>query len=1102
MLNKPVFKLFSYLNPKNLKVNYHKLSSANPALALFVSVSVVGVVGILLYLFDGGIFNSGYFISVQEEKTYTYKAIELKGISGDTTGYKINFDKNSLKFNAVAKGGHSIEQFVEDTGACAAINANFYHTNGNQLGLYSNDYHKCENCPSRGFVDTLFMKASSRPQSVIAESSGYYFVQDVFWNTQTQLPAGVSNGIAGKLVIKDGVEQQLSTNANSYSYFGWDSAGELYAFSFYPSSASIHVKKMITEGIKYAIMLDGGGSSQMYSTKGTQSDTTKTNVIPKTRRVPYYIGSGDCGTGQGQPLVTSPVVSDKPQIECKTTKAGFNPGQTLPVLKGGDYYARLKQYGMNSILGIAEGLDGDSAAAIAFVETANANGVVPIIRFCVGGSSCDKYKDAQAMADFIREVSKAGKFAVILGPNEPNLEKWKGDDFYEIGRFTADVATRVQDLYQVELLSVVFDTAYHLNMSLKSNPDAQYPEIQKVGEYFSGLGDRQLLDGLALNAYNTDNVLASDRVDYFLSYLNTNGNGLGGNFSKVYITEFGYFKDKMPSLAQLKEAYTKLASKPEMAGILFFTPFSDLGNQDFPNHQLTGSEFAELLDISQECIDQNQQQPIITPVAGPIDPNSPIVGSGTIVNSKLEYCAKNGGSSYENCIPYARYYDEPKNELFSCQTDGIGEHNKEVKALVKVKYDQASNTYKGQGMLAARVKNFPMLRHFGNGSFGEGGYKTDKEDQLVPFSFEGTRFNPYQPICSFMSEIFPGNGTNLLLTHEYPGKIIFYDDFGSSYEYAMPTLGNGLSCLNLLSYLMPNAMASGDISKDFPAFTISNLTENERKVARCKSKQALQLQSGASYEKIMEIVKNDKYCAVDLDYGYNTFDFTEDNYSIYIDKGQGNVPITGKPYFYYSDSKKYCSDSGTYAGVPLKYLNRGSNFSSEAFRGPSQVVRLDNIEVKLDTECLKGDVAFLIKDAQGNSLKASICSSGVKTDAYVQISYPVPKTIGIPGGASAYSNLTEYLQKAAENKIGKVVTPANAVAVVSQFFVYPNNEVKEYELGDMIPDSYQRFLTPEQVQSNVTTAWYYMPYMDYQPLFVALQYVLNSENEKGIYDAN
>lgn len=1097
MLKKPEIKLFEYFNIKKIKEKIKKVGTENPALFMFLLVSVIGIGGYLLHIFDHGFVSDNIYVNIQQEKSYSYKAQELTSIDGSLSGYKINYDKNNLKFNSPERSYLSIEDFIKETGACAAINANFYHTDGKQLGLYSNSYNKCENCPKRSFVDTLFLASNSLINTNIAKNGNYYFIQDNFWNSATPLPDGVKNGVSGNLVIKDGVEVPTFTSASSYSYIGWDDSGEIYAFSFIPSSASTQIKKMIGEGIKYAIMLDGGGSSQMYSLKGTEGDSSKLNVIKKERKVPYYIGSGNCGEGENNNEVAP--ISQK--VECKN-KAGFNPGQGLSLLSSSKYYERLKTYGMNSILGIAESTDGDLASASAFVELANANGVIPIIRFCVGGSSCDNYKNPDDMANFIREVAKAGKFAVILGPNEPNLENWKGIDFFEIGKFSADVAKKVKDIEQIDLLSIAFDTSYHLNMSLKDDPSANYPEISKVADYFNGLGEKQLLDGIAMNAYNKDGVLASDRVDYFLKYIKTKGYGLEGSFSKVYITEFGLFKDSMPSVDQLKQSFIALNSKPEISNILFFTPFNDIGNQDFSNQHLTTDELLKVVGISEECKNSNSELPIVAPIEDPRNDSSSISGSGKVVNTKLEYCLPNNNQSSKNCIPYTRYYEEPKNELLSCQTEGIGEINKVLNSRIKLNYDKEKNSYKGQGILAGRIRNFPLLRNFGSGSFGEGGFTDPKTGSYIPFTFEGTRFNPYQPVCSFLSEIVSENGSSIHITHEFSGKVVFYDEDGSSYEYAMPRLGNGISCLNILSTINPLVMKTGNLAADYNGFSVLNMNEKEKKIAKCRSKHAQTIQNGASYEDIIKIVKNDKECQETLDYGYKTIDTGSDDQGIYTMAyvNQGIYPPkSGEPYFFYGDSKTYCENSKTYKGLPLKYLNKGSNFSNESFRGPSNIIRLDEIEVKVSEECSKIDSLFRLKNEQGGSLKSTICNGGIVDDVYYDLSYKVPTSIGIPGGISAYTNLVEYVQRSAETKLGKIITPVNAVQVIGQFFIYPNSGENNLEVGDRISDDYQNNLTPEEIRNSVTTVYYYMPYMDYQPLFVALQDVLNSENNDAIY---
>jgi exopolysaccharide biosynthesis protein len=1088
MPKKPIFK--SYYT--NLKLKINKLRETNPALFLFLVVSVVGLAGIFLVAFDSGFELFPTKVSIQSEKSYDYIAQRVYGSNGNVIGYKINYDKSTIKVSSAARGAHSIEQFIEETDSCAAINANFYHTDGRQLGLYADNYNKCKDCPSRDFVDTLFLKSTGGISDFLAKTDNYYFINDIYWQGDTALPSGIQNGTAGKLVLKDGKAVPLTVSARSYTYLGWDDKGEIYAFSFEPGSAVIQIQAMLNNGVMNAIMLDGGGSSQMYSRSGIEGDSTKKNIIEKTRKVPYYIGAGDCNKS-GQPSQAAQVTTQP--VECKVTKAGFNPGSGVSEAKADKYFSRAKEFGMNSLLAILEEKDNDFADAKEFIEKSNKNNIKPILRFCTGSASCQKYADATYMAGFIKRLSQAdiGNFAVILGPNEPNLEKWKGDDFRKIGEFTAEVAGQLQDLNNVDLLSVAFDTAYHLNMSKKLNPSEEYIEISKVKEYFEGLGDRKLLDGIAINTYNKDGVTASDRYEYFINYLKAKGFGFEGNFSKVYITEFGYYTNtgniSDGSVTNLKGSFDKLKTKSEIQSILFFTPLSDIGNSAFTQHHISKSNI-QLIIESSGCNGNIQS---VAPDDSNVDTGSSNTDSNTtqstikgIVNTKLEYCSQEGsvGSSSKNCIPYARYYDEPMTELLSCQTLGI-DNKKTVDKLIELKYDSASNSYIGQAILAGRIRNFPMLRHFGSSSFGEyGGISS------INPTTEGTLNNPYQPVCSFLSETFGKNGISMYLTHEFEGKVIFYDTHGNSYEYAMPRLGNGIGCLNLLSSKIPASNLSGSLESDFGGFNISNMTKQQQKVAACKSKQAKLLQSrsksGASFEEIVADLTKDPDCQFQIPDDSDTYD-TEI-------LGGGNIfdkKEQGTPVFDYAENQRYCSNSNTYGGQIVRNINTGSNSLTESYRGPAKALRVENIKINLTTECTKPANLFLLRDQNGASLKTVICSGNAGTKAYLPVSLEIPTYIGIPGGISAYSILTEYVQNAAENKVGKIITPPNGVKLYSEFTVMPGNG--EAEVGDTLDF---------KKEDGDPTIEYVVPYLDYQPLLVALQYVLNNENESGIETNN
>lgn len=792
------------LSYANLKSKLSRLRQTNPALFLFLLTAIIGIGGFLLTLFDKGLlFNSK--ITTQSERSYDYKALRVYGsTSANVIGYKINFDKANLKFSSPTRGGHSIEEFIKETGACAAINVNFYHSDGKQLGLYNNNYNKCENCPSRGFVDTLFLKSPNAISNYSAKAGDYYFLNDVYWNSNETLPAGISNGTAGKIVLKDGKDQPVSSAASSYTYLGWDEEGEIYAFSFFPGSVALQVLAMKNNGIINAIMLDGGGSSQMYSESGTENDSTKKNVIPKTRRVPYYLGSGSCG----------------------------------------------------------------------------------------------------------------GTASTIPTPTDASVENPTG------------VVT--------------------------NQPEADLTE---------GQADTSPIPSSTGNNGNTNSA-----------------------------------------------------------------------------------------------------------------PNS----SRSIMNNKLEYCSKD--SSSKNCIPYARYYDEPMTELLSCQTIGT-DTKKTLDKMIELNYDAATNSYVGQAVLAGRIRNFPMLRHFGSSNFGEyGGISS------IDPTTEGTLYNPYQPVCSFLSETFSKNGVSMYMTHEFEGKVIFYDTHGNSYEYGMPRLGNGLGCVNLLSSKLALTSLTGSLENDFSGFTIQGMSTQERKIAACKSKQAKLLQNrteaGLSFADVVKLLKTDPECQNITPDDSDTYD-TE-----IIANGSGNIfdkKEQEAPVFEYDENQRYCTDSDTYGGQIIRNINTGSNSITESYRGPGRALRVENIKIDLSKECNKSTNLFLLRSQYGASLKDIVCNGNTNTKAYLPVSIEIPTYIGIPGGVSAYSILTEYLQSVAENKVGKILTPPNGVKIYSEFSLIGGNG--NTEIGDTL--NFKK-------EEGDPTIEYVVPYLDYQPLFVALQYVLNNENESTI----
>lgn len=255
-----------------------------------------------------------------------------------TNGYKIKFNADQIKLNPVGRGGHSIEEFVAETGSCSAINANFYHSDGNALGLYGTSYGECFDCPSRSFVDTALVVSNSigsdLTSKVLASSRNMHMVKifptgsaDMFQNTN------IIAGVSGAGAIINGQKISNSTRAASYSYLGWDADGELYAFTMNSGSSNTQIDSLINEGITNAILLDGGGSAQMYSKLNSVSIRSN-NPVDSSRSVYYYIGSGNCSTDAESNNVEQESTSTEVEevaYEPTAIRAGYNSAGQLRI---------------------------------------------------------------------------------------------------------------------------------------------------------------------------------------------------------------------------------------------------------------------------------------------------------------------------------------------------------------------------------------------------------------------------------------------------------------------------------------------------------------------------------------------------------------------------------------------------------------------------------------------------------------------------------------------------------------------------------------------------------------------------------------------------
>ncbi len=246
--------------------------------------------------------------------------------------YKVQLDPNNLKLNSYSRGAHSIIDFANETGSKVAINANFYGGGNVAIGLYGDTYNPCFGCPVDQAVKAAIAVADNFGGMPMLAKAGKLGLIDLnpFYNGTLNFEnvkattSGLS-GVSGILIVKDGQLAQFGTVNSNYSALGWDSNGNLFGYSSTHTSELL-AQKMISDGIQNAILLDGGGSQQLYAEGGgvVPSDgpafstenlfTLNTNEV---RNVPFYIGSSSCVGSAGSGGTTPPPSTGGiPQLNC------------------------------------------------------------------------------------------------------------------------------------------------------------------------------------------------------------------------------------------------------------------------------------------------------------------------------------------------------------------------------------------------------------------------------------------------------------------------------------------------------------------------------------------------------------------------------------------------------------------------------------------------------------------------------------------------------------------------------------------------------------------------------------------------------------------
>ncbi len=233
-------------------------------------------------------------------------------------GYAIQFDKPTIVLNPT-NGSLTMDQFILQTNSCVAMNTNFYDPALKPIGIYKTTYHECPECASRNFIDGALVSASSlNMNGEFNEIQGDLYNVNIYLkggniSPDTNLTRGsslfqnsnVNWGISGSIAINNFQRIDFgATKANKYPFIAVTENGDIWGVVFDitvdPDLATDAINKHFQAQnirIKYALLLDGGGSTQLY--------VNGENLVSSSRPH-YFIGSqcsgnnpSDIGAGGG-----------------------------------------------------------------------------------------------------------------------------------------------------------------------------------------------------------------------------------------------------------------------------------------------------------------------------------------------------------------------------------------------------------------------------------------------------------------------------------------------------------------------------------------------------------------------------------------------------------------------------------------------------------------------------------------------------------------------------------------------------------------------------------------------------------------------------------
>lgn len=374
--------------------------------------------------------------------------------------------------------------------------------------------------------------------------------------------------------------------------------------------------------------------------------------------------------------------------------AGLNPGWGAGAIDD-RWVNYMKQNNMTTTVGIIFGqsLEQDIAIAKNFVSKANANGIQPIIRMCVGGQDCTPYKDPQNLVTLINSVFADlpdAKFSVIAGPNEPDLEHWSpayNEDynvyFKGLAEYTNTVSSSlagISNRSQLEILSPTFNSSYHSDEG----------RMEFIKSYFNNV-NIESLDGVSVNAYNAGGGTADGFYTGVRNVFDAKFKASGKDYVS-YITEFGTMEGLDTNA--LAKSYKNITNYDEVAGVNFFAPTDINPDPNFQKHRISPEQLAQITNCQ-----------VNTSAGGPAQGESFPVPASPYTPS----------SNKPDPVPRDKFYNPL--DCYKYDAGTLKELEDEYKSLLYIPRCKADYDSKGQP-----IAQYAQLQGFYTKSDGTGGF--------------------------------------------------------------------------------------------------------------------------------------------------------------------------------------------------------------------------------------------------------------------------------------------------------------------------------------------------------------------------------------------